>query len=515
MSRIAKILMCFSSVAITAAATGQDLSGRPNILLFMVDDMGWQDTSVKFTPQRTDNNCKYTTLHMERLAGSGMVFTQAYACAISSPSRCSMLTGVNAARHGVTNWTLHRDKAEDGLCDSIVMPSWNYNGISRVPGINNTFVGPSFVQELKDNGYHTIHVGKAHFGAFDTPGEDPHHWGFEVNVAGTAAGGLATYLSEYNYGHDKSGNKLAANAIEDLEKYWGTGTFATEALTQEAIKALDKAKKYNQPWFLYMSHYAVHVPVDRDPRFFQKHLDRGLSAKEAAYVSLIEGVDKSLGDLLDWVDENGCADNTIIIFMSDNGGLAASSEWRGGELHTQNAPLRSGKGSLLEGGIREPMIVRWPGRTSPGAVCGQYVMIEDFYPSILDMAGIDSDKSGHYGHTIDGISFVPLIDGTGDPSSDRALIWNYPHIWGLAGPGIDLNCAIRKNQWKLIYNYVTQTKELYNIETDISESRDMAAELPDIVKALSDELGNRLRESGAMRPSVKSTGRPCPWPDEV
>jgi hypothetical protein len=108
-----------------------------------------------------------------------------------------------------------------------------------------------------------------------------------------------------------------------------------------------------------------------------------------------------------------------------------------------------------------------------------------------------------------------LIDGTGDPSSDRALIWNYPHIWGLAGPGIDLNCAIRKNQWKLIYNYVTQTKELYNIETDISESRDMAAELPDIVKALSDELGNRLRESGAMRPSVKSTGRPCPWPDEV
>lgn len=187
--------MCSASVAITAAATGQDLSGRPNILLFMVDDMGWQDTSVKFTPQRTDNNCKYTTPHMERLARSGMVFTQAYACAISSPSRCSMLTGVNAARHGVTNWTLHRDKAEDGLCDSIVMPSWNYNGISRVPGINNTFVGPSFVQELKDNGYHTIHVGKAHFGAFDTPGEDPHHWGFEVNVAGTAAGGLATYLS--------------------------------------------------------------------------------------------------------------------------------------------------------------------------------------------------------------------------------------------------------------------------------------------------------------------------------
>lgn len=512
-------LVCSALAAGTAAAASaafaQTPASRPNIILFMVDDMGWQDTSVPFTPAPTANNHKYLTPNMERLAQSGMKFTQAYACAISSPSRCSLMTGVNAARHGVTNWTLLRDVSQDEACDSIAVPEWNYNGISRVPGINNTFVGPSFVQELKDSGYHTIHVGKAHFGAMDTPGEDPHHWGFEVNVAGTAAGGLATYLSEANFGYDKDGNKLSPFAVEGLEKYWGTGTFATEALTLEALRELDKAKKYSQPWFLYMSHYAVHVPIDRDPRFFQKHLDRGLTEKEAAYASLVEGMDKSLGDLLDWVDENGEADNTIIIFMSDNGGLAASSYWRDGELHTQNAPLRSGKGSLLEGGIREPMIVRWPGRTAAGSECGKYVMIEDFYPSIIEMAGIDPEKSDHYGHSIDGRSFVPLIDGTGDPSADRALIWNYPNVWGLPGPGIDLNCAIRKNGWKLIYNYATHDKELYNIDTDISETSNLASQYPDVVEALSKELGSSLRKAGAGRPSVKSTGKPCPWPDEV
>ncbi|MDE6870682.1 MAG: sulfatase [Bacteroidales bacterium] len=516
MSAIDKSLMCCSAfAAFASAAAAQTPDSRPNILLFMVDDMGWQDTSVPFTPVPTDNNLKYLTPNMERLAESGMKFTQAYACAISSPSRCSLMTGINAARHGVTNWTFRRDISQDEVCDSIAPPEWNYNGISRVPGINNTFVGPSFVQELKDYGYHTIHIGKAHFGAVDTPGEDPHHWGFEVNVAGTAAGGLATYLSEANFGHDEAGNKLSPFAVEGLEKYWGTGTFATEALTLEAVRELDKAKKYNQPWFLYMSHYAVHIPIDRDPRFYRKHIDRGLTEKEAAYASLVEGMDKSLGDLLDWVEENGEADNTIIIFMSDNGGLAASSYWRDGELHTQNAPLRSGKGSLLEGGIREPMIVRWPGRTRAGSECGEYVMIEDFYPSIIEMAGIDPEKSDHYGHSIDGRSFVPLIDGTGDPSADRALIWNYPNVWGLEGPGIDLSCAIRKNEWKLIYNYATHRKELYNIKTDIGESRNLAADYPEVVEALSKELGASLRAAGAGRPSVRSTGQPCPWPDEV
>ena len=223
---------------------------RPNIILFMVDDMGWQDTSLPFWTQKTHYNELYETPNMERLAKQGMMFTQAYANSISSPTRCSLITGTNAARHRVTNWTLQKNTMTDRKDSILAVPDWNYNGVSQVSGTNHTFVGTSFVQLLKNSGYHTIHCGKAHFGAIDTPGEDPHHWGFEVNIAGHAAGGLASYLGEENYGHTKDGKAVSLMSVPGLEKYWGTETFVTEALTLEAIKALDKAKKYNQPFYL-------------------------------------------------------------------------------------------------------------------------------------------------------------------------------------------------------------------------------------------------------------------------
>lgn len=323
---------------------------RPNIILFMVDDMGWEDTSLPFWTEKTHYNEVYETPNMERLARQGVMFTQAYASSISSPSRCSLITGTNAARHRVTNWTLQKDKTTDRKDSLLDIPDWNYNGVSQVTGTNNTFVGTSFVQLLKNSGYHTIHCGKAHFGAIDTPGEDPHHWGFEVNIAGHAAGGLASYLGEENYGHTKDGKPTSLMSIPGLEKYWGTETFATEALTLEAIKALDKAKKYNQPFYLYMSHYAIHIPLNKDMRFYEKYKKKGMTDHEAAYATLIEGMDKSLGDLMDWLEKNGEADNTIILFMSDNGGLASTSEWRDGPLYTQNYPLLSGKGSLCRRG---------------------------------------------------------------------------------------------------------------------------------------------------------------------
>lgn len=484
---------------------------RPNIILFMVDDMGWQDTSLPFWTQKTHYNELYETPNMERLARQGMMFTQAYASSISSPTRCSLITGTNAERHRVTNWTLQKNTMTDRKDKQLAVPDWNYNGVSQVPGTNNTFVGTSFVQILKDNGYHTIHCGKAHFGSIDTPGEDPHHWGFEVNIAGHAAGGLASYLGEENYGHTKDGKPVSLMAVPGLEKYWGTETFVTEALTQEAIKALNKAKKYNQPFYLYMAQYAIHVPLNKDMRFYDKYKKKGMTDHEAAYATLIEGMDKSLGDLMNWLEKNDEADNTIIIFMSDNGGLAAESYWRDGKLHTQNHPLNSGKGSTYEGGIREPMIVSWPGVVKPGSKCDNYLLIEDFYPSILEMAGIKKYKTVQ---PIDGISFIPLLKQTGNPSKGRSLFWNMPNNWGNDGPGINFNCAVRNGDWKLIYYYGTGKKELFNIPNDIGESNDLSAQHPDIVKRLSKELGNYLRKVDAQRPTFKAIGQPCPWPDE-
>lgn len=503
-------LKYLSLAAASLSAVSLQAQERPNIILFMVDDMGWQDTSVPFWSELTANNCKYETPNMEALAAKGMKFTQAYASSISSPSRCSLITGMNAARHRVTNWTLEKDKTTDIESDSILPPQWNLNGITQAEGIPNTFRATSFVQLLRDNGYYTIHCGKAHFGAIDTPGEDPAHFGFEVNIAGHAGGGPATYLSELNFGHNGDGTPVSLFAIPGLEKYWGKGVFATEALTLEALSALDDAKAQDRPFFLYMSHYAVHVPIDRDPRYYDKYLAKGLSGKEAAYAALVEGMDKSLGDIMSWLEANSLDDDTILIFMSDNGGLATAPYWRDGELYHQNAPLNCGKGSLYEGGIREPMMVYWPNVTRPGSVCDKYLIIEDFFPSILEMAGIDSYKTLS---PIDGRSFVPLIKGTGDPSKGRSLVWNYPNIWGNSGPGVNLNCAIRRGDWKLVYYYDTGKKELFNVKEDIGETCDLSAEKPGLVRKLSARLGRYLRSVDAQRPSFLLSGEPCPWPD--
>ena len=487
-------------------------NNRPNIIVFIVDDMGWQDTSVPFWNQKTKYNEMYETPNMERLAKQGVMFTQAYACPVSSPTRCSLMTGMNMARHRVTNWTLQRDKPTDDKSQTITLPEWNYNGIAQVATIPHTTSATSFVQLLKENGYHTIHCGKAHWGAIDTPGENPCHFGFNVNITGTAAGGLATYLSERNYGHTRDGKAYALNSIPGLQDYWGTGTFVTEALTKEAIKALDKAKKYDQPFYLYMSHYAVHIPIDKDMRFFPKYVRKGLSDKDAAYASLVEGMDKSLGDIMDWLDKNDESKNTIIVFLGDNGGLATSQEWREGPLYTQNSPLKCGKGSMYEGGIRVPFMVKWNGVVKPQTRNNTSIMIEDLFPTILHMANINSYKVPQI---VDGKDMVPLLEGKNEAEfNKRSIVWNFPNIWGNTGPGINLNCAIRQGDWKLIYNYETGEKELYNIPQDIGEKNNLAHANPSKVKELSSILGKKLRQMNAQRPIVTATSKPCAWPDE-
>jgi arylsulfatase A-like enzyme len=259
-----------------------------------------------------------------------------------------------------------------------------------------------------------------------------------------------------------------------------------------------------------MSHYAVHVPFDRDMRYYQSYIDKGMPAHEAAYASLVEGMDKSLGDIMDWLEANNQADNTIIIFMSDNGGYATSNAWRDGDLYVQNYPLNSGKGSLYEGGIREPMIVSWHGVTAPGSRCNDIVAIEDFYPSILEMAQITNYTTTQ---TLDGRSFVPELRGE-HRNDERTLYWNFPNNWGNDGPGINFNCAIRQGDWKLVYYYETGKKELFNIADDIGEKTNLAAKQPKITKKLAKALGEYLRSCGAQRPTFTATSQPCAWPDE-
>lgn len=505
----ASLLPLASFTSSSAAATAG--SERPNIILFMVDDMGWQDTSLPFWKERTPYNNIYHTPNMERLAAMGMKFTSAYACSISSPTRCSLLTGCNAARHRVTNWTLQYNTSTDNEDAELEMPHWNVNGIQPVDTVPSSYYATSFVQLLKESGYHTIHCGKAHFGSIGTPSANPLNYGFEVNISGHAAGGLASYLGEQRFGYDKNGNPTSPFAIPGLEAYWDKDIFATEALTIEAIKALRASRSDKRPFFLYMSHYAVHIPIQPDKRFLQKYLDRGLSATEAAYATMVEGMDKSLGDLMDYLAESGQMDNTILIFMSDNGGLAASN--RTAPLHVQNAPLNSGKGSAYEGGIREPMIVYWKGVTAPGSSCDKYLIIEDFFPTILQMAGVRHYKTVQ---PVDGKSFLPLLTGKGDPSRGRALYWNTPNNWytgNLRRWGIGQTAAIRVGDYKLVYWYKDGKKELFNIREDIGERSDSALYKPRLVKQLSSRLGHYLRRVGAQRPSYKSTGASCPWPD--
>lgn len=499
--------------ATEAADTTDTTIQPPNIVLFLVDDMGWQDTSVPFWSERTPLNERYNTPNMERLASMGVRFTQAYASSVSSPTRCSLMTGANAARHCVTNWTFKYNTKTDHPDNDIEIPDWNVNGIQPVSGIEKSFHATSFVQILKNNGYHTIHCGKAHFGATQTPAENPEALGFDVNIAGFAGGGPASFLGTERFGHDANGKAYSRFSIPGLQEYWDKDIYLTEALTQEAINAMQTAKSLSTPFFLYMSHYAVHVPITADKRFIEKYRQMGLSETEAAYASMVEGMDKSLGDIMNFLKEQDELNNTIIIFMSDNGGLSA--EGRTPPLHVHNAPLRSGKGSAYEGGIREPMIIYWNGVTTPGSIEDNYVIIEDFFPTILEMAGV---KEYETVQTIDGKSIVPILKGKETDSAKRPLVWNMPNNWipgDNSSHGIGSTAAIRLGDYKLIYWYKTGSKELYNLSKDIGERNNLAKEKPEIVEKLSKELGSYLRSVGAQRPTFKNSKQPCPWPDEI
>jgi arylsulfatase A-like enzyme len=481
---------------------------KPNIVLFFVDDMGWQDTSVQFWKEKTQFNELYQTPNMERLAAEGIKFTQAYATAVCSPTRVSLMTGMNAARHRVTNWTLRKDSIQpmEKNHPTLEFPLWNVNGMSPVAGYPKAVHATSLPQVLKDAGYYTVHSGKAHLGAIGTPGENPLNLGFDVNIAGHAAGAPESYLGSENFGNGKEGKEIWA--VPGLEKYHGKNIHLSEAITQEALISLDSVVATQQPFFLYMAHYAVHTPIMPDDRFVQKYLEKGIDSIEAKYASMVEGMDKSLGDIMDYLEEKKIAENTIILFMSDNGGLSAHA--RGGEPHTHNLPLASGKGSVYEGGIREPMLVKWPGKVAPNTISEEYVIIEDFYPTILEMAGIEGFETVQ---TIDGQSFVSVLkEEKKEVNEERPLFWHYPNEWGPDGPGIGASSAVRKGDWKFIYFHADRRMELYNLRLDIGETENLISQEQDKVREMANILSNHLINVKAQMPKDKATGEQVEFP---
>ncbi len=490
-------LLGAASLCARASGANTTTTDKPNILFFFVDDMGWQDTSEPFYERVTKLNRWYHTPNIEQLADEGMKFTQAYACALCSPTRVSLMTGFNAARHRVTNWTLRKNASPDPKHPELEMPAWNVNGLSPRPGVERTVYARTLPMFLREAGYHTIHAGKAHWGAKGTPGEDPTNLGFDVNIAGHAAGGPGSYHG----GHDYSAAWRDGDRIWDvpgLDEYHGTDTYLTEALTREAIEAMDEAVADGSPFYLYMSHYAIHAPWEKDPRYYQKYIDAGLNEFNATYASMIEGMDKSLGDLLANLKRHGIEDDTIVIFMSDNGAPSQAAP---------NKPLRGHKLTPYEGGIRVPMAVKWPGVVEAGTACNEYFIAEDLFPTILEMAGVTGYEQ--IDGVMDGVSFAPLLRQAPGYPSERALVWHFPHCYGQAPYS-----AIRQGDWKLIYFHLDQRYELYNIAGDISETQNRLDESTDVARRLAGRLRAFLIESDALMPVVKTTGKPVPLPGE-
>jgi len=471
----------------------------------MVDDMGWQDCSLPFTNEKTALNKKYHTPNMEKMAKAGMMLTNAYATPVCTPSRVSLMTGMNSAHHGVTNWTSPNNNTPTDAKDSqFVAANWNYNGLSTVPSISKTYYATPLPKILKDAGYFTLHVGKAHWGSAGTTGANPYNMGFVVNISGHAAGHPQSYLGTENYGNLPG--KTSMQAVPDLEAYYGKDTFLTEALTLEVIKALEYPIKNKQPFFLNFAQYAIHTPIQGDKRFVQKYLDAGLPPTEANYASLIEGMDKSLGDIINFLDEKGVAKNTVILFMSDNGGLSLAKDLGGsrdGVSHTQNIPLRAGKGSVYEGGIRIPMIVKWPAMIKPSSKTDTPVIVEDLFPTLLEIAGI---KNYNCVQKPDGISFLPLLLNHKVSVNDRLFLWHYPNKWiSNDGPGINYFSAARQGDWKIVYNLRNGNCELYNLKTDIGEQENLSAKYPEKAKELLELLTQKLITWKAPMPILKSS----------
>lgn len=408
------------------------------------------------------------------------------------------MTGQNAARHHATNWINPRTNNRGPYGP----PNWNWKGLN-----SKSVTLPRLLQKA---GYRTIHVGKGHFGSDESAGAEPLNLGFDVNVAGASFGAPGSYYGEQNYG---LGTRRAHHAVPHLEKYHGTKTFLTEALTIEAKKRVSDAVKAKKPFYLYMAHYAVHAPFESDRRFADKYRDSGKPKNAQAFATLIEGMDKSLGDLLDHFNELGVAENTLVFFLGDNGSDAPL-----GHQHAVAcaAPLRGKKGAHYEGGMRVPLIAAWA-RVDPdnnhqkrlsipsGVIQQQVASVEDLFPTINAIAGVELPK----GHVVDGSNLATLVTRRRDPSREEVFLMHYPH----SPHRSDYFTVYRNGDWKVIYHFFPSKAsggshyQLFNLAKDPFESTNLASAEPERLGSMMQELAASLDKHGALYPVSKQDGR--------
>ncbi len=431
---------------------------KPNIVMFFIDDMGWKDVGFM-------GSTFYETPHIDKLAGQGMVFTSAYANAPNcAPSRACLMSGQYSPRHGVF---------------TVGDPARGHDRFRKlVPIKNKTVLDAKFVtvaESLKAAGYVTATMGKWHLG------QDPTTQGFDVNVGGNTSGSpRGGYFSPYKNSQLADGPK---------------GEYLTDRLGDEAVRFVEKHR--DKPFFLYLTHYAVHTPIQGKPALIKKYGKKKPTTEQnnATYAAMVESTDDSVGKVLATLDELKLADNTLVVFFSDNGGYGPA---------TSMVPLRGSKGMLYEGGIREPMIVRWPGRVTPGSRCDVPVIGIDFYPTFLEAAGAKKPD----GYTLDGESLLPLLTQSGSLKRD-AIFWHFPaYLQGyrtVTGPFRTTPAgAIRQGDFKLIEFFEDGRLELYNTRDDIGEHENLASKLPEKTKQLHQRLVSWRRAVNAPVPTQRN-----------
>ncbi|WP_227021322.1 sulfatase [Oceaniferula marina] len=468
------------------------LSAKPmNVVFILADDLGFMD----ITPNNPESF--YETPHLEKLAKSGMRFTQGYAaCPVCSPTRASIMTGQYPARTRNTDFFGGPNEFHKTIpTDYDALKSDKLGRFTKRPVLPAPYEGflakehTSLAEAFKKHGYATMFAGKWHLGG---KGSWPEDHGFDVNKGGWTRGGP--------YGGKKYFSPYGNPRLEDGPE----GEHLPDRLASETVKFI-KANK-EKPFLAYLSFYSVHTPLIGREDLVEKYKKKkqALGAKDseiwgydkprrvrevqehAIYGAMVEAMDLAIGKVMQALDEEGLADNTIVVFFSDNGGLSTSEG-----SPTSNKPYRAGKGWLYEGGVREPMLVRWPGKTGPGSVCKTPVISTDFYPTLLEACGLPALPEQH----VDGVSLVPLLKDPAAPLGRKAIYWHYPH-WGNQGgiPG----SVIRRGDWKLIEFAWGKEPELYNMAEDIGEEKNLAEKHPEKVKQLLEELKQWKSETKAL-----------------